>query len=406
MTYISSLELPAHVVAGPRSITVLGSTGSIGTNALTVIAQNPQLFRVQGLAGARNASLLAKQAARFRPLVVGVLNAKVARELEALLPAGYSPEIVVGQEGYMAMAKDPHADFILSAQVGAAGLAATLSAARAGKVLCLANKESLVLGGHLIKKACQETGSVILPVDSEHNAIFQALSGHDPLSLRRILLTASGGPFRTRSLSFLRTVTPEQALKHPNWSMGAKISIDSATLMNKGLEVIEAFHLFGTSPKAIEVVVHPQSIVHSMVEYRDGSILAHMGVPDMKIPIGYCLTYPQRIEHDLSHLDFASLGTLEFEKPRRDTFPCLDLAFKALASGPSYPVVLNAANEIAVQAFLDHQIPFLGIPALVEAALEHHTPCSIDSLEDILELDAATRAYATDHMTTGPGSLG
>ncbi|GAU07570.1 1-deoxy-D-xylulose-5-phosphate reductoisomerase [Desulfoplanes formicivorans] len=406
MTYISSLAFPAHLVAGPRSVTILGSTGSIGTNALEVIARNPERFRITGLAGATNTSLLAKQATRFRPRRLGVLTTEKARELTALLPAGYSPEIVVGQEGYMAMAQDPDADMIVSAQVGAAGLAPTLTAAQAGKVLCLANKESLVLGGHLIRKACASTGSVILPVDSEHNAIFQALSGHDLHMVRRILLTASGGPFRTRSLSFLRTVTPEQALKHPNWSMGAKISIDSATLMNKGLEVIEAFHLFGTGPETIEVVVHPQSIVHSMVEYRDGSILAHMGVPDMKIPIGYCLTYPERIEHDLDHLDFATLGTLQFEKPRRETFRCLDLAFQALAAGPSHPVVLNAANEIAVQAFLDRQIPFLGIPALVEAALDQHTPRPLDSLEDILDLDASTRTFATHHIATSPGSPG
>jgi 1-deoxy-D-xylulose-5-phosphate reductoisomerase len=303
----------------------------------------------------------------------------------------------------MAMAQDLRADMIVSAQVGAAGLAATLAAAESGKVLCLANKESLVLGGHLIRKACQENGSVILPVDSEHNAIFQALSGHEPEQMRRILLTASGGPFRTKSSDFLDTVTPEQALNHPNWSMGAKISIDSATLMNKGLEVIEAYHLFGTGIETIEVVVHPQSIVHSMVEYKDGSILAHLGIPDMKIPIGYCLTYPERVDHGLEHLDFASIGTLDFEKPRRDMFSCLDLAFQALASGPSYPVVLNAANEVAVQAFLDRQIPFPGIPVLVETALDQHRPQPVESMEEILDLDISTRTFARTCINTLPG---
>ena len=406
MTYISSLSLPDHLSTGPRNLTILGSTGSIGTNAVAVVAKYPERFRITGLAGARNASLLAEQAAMFRPPVLGVLTDEVARELGTLLPENYSPEIVVGQTGYMAMAQDPAADLILSAQVGAAGLAATLTAAKAGKVLCLANKESLVLGGHLIREACRKSGSVILPVDSEHNAIFQALSGHQPEQLRRILLTASGGPFRTKSAEFLETVTPEQALAHPNWSMGAKISIDSATLMNKGLEVIEAFHLFGTGLETIEVVVHPQSIIHSMVEYQDGSILAHLGVPDMKIPIGYCLTYPKRVEHDLEPLDFATLGSLDFEKPHRDLFPCLDLAFHSLTAGPSYPVVLNAANEIAVQAFLDRKIPFQGIPALVEKCLDHHASRPIDSMEAILDLDTATRTFATTAIDSLPGSPG
>jgi 1-deoxy-D-xylulose-5-phosphate reductoisomerase len=406
MAYISSLSLPAHLVSGPRKVTILGSTGSIGTNAITVIERHPERFQVTGLAGARNASLLAKQALMFRPPVLGVLTTEVAEELNALLPKDYSPDIVVGQQGYMAMAQDPNADMILSAQVGAAGLAATLAAAESGKVLCLANKESLVLGGHLIRTACLKNGGVILPVDSEHNAIFQALAGHEPTQTRRILLTASGGPFRTRSADFLHKVTPEQALDHPNWSMGAKISIDSATLMNKGLEVIEAFHFFGTGLETIEVVVHPQSIIHSMVEYKDGSILAHLGVPDMKIPIGYCLTYPERVKHDLEPLDFASIGTLDFEKPRRDMFPCLDLAFQSLTAGPSYPVVLNAANEVAVQAFLDRRIPFLGIPALVEAALDQHKPQSVESMDEILDLDTATRAFAQTCITTTSGFSG
>ena len=398
MAYITPLTIPADCKKFPRAITLLGSTGSIGCNALQVIAAHPEKFQVMGLAGARNIRLLAQQADQFRPGVLAVLTEKLARELKDLLPLGYSPEILVGPTGYTAMAKDPDADFILSAQVGAAGLAPTLAAAESGKIICLANKESLVLGGHLIKAACAKNGSVILPVDSEHNAIFQALGGHDPDSLRRILLTASGGPFRTRSAEFLKSVTPAQALNHPNWSMGAKISIDSATLMNKGLEVIEAYHLFGIRVETIEVVVHPQSIIHSMVEYRDGSILAHLGTPDMKIPIGHCLTYPERVEHDLEHLDFAKIASLTFEKPRTSVFPCLDLAYKALQAGPGYPVVLNAANEKAVQAFLDGQIPFMAIPEILDQALTHYEGRNMDSLEDILDLDMKIRHAVTEYI--------
>lgn len=398
MTYISSLHLPDTCRDFPRSVTILGSTGSIGTSALKIIAAHPEKFQVIGLAGAKNIPLLARQAAQFRPRVLAVLTEKLAAEIATLLPSGYTPEIVVGPEGYRAMAEDPDAEMILSGQVGAAGLAPTMAAAQKGKIICLANKESLVLGGHLIRKTCQDTGSVILPVDSEHNAIFQSLGGHDPRTLRRILLTASGGPFRTKSPSFLHTVTPAQALNHPNWSMGAKISIDSATLMNKGLEIIEAYHLFGVELETIEVVVHPQSIIHSMVEYRDGSILAHLGTPDMQIPIAYCMTYPTRVELPLEHLDFAKIATLSFEKPKTDMFPCLNLACEALKAGPSSPVVLNAANEIAVQAFLDKHIPFMGIPRILEQALTDHQEQSMDSLDAILDLDTKTRHHVLEYI--------
>ncbi|MFA6810185.1 MAG: 1-deoxy-D-xylulose-5-phosphate reductoisomerase [Desulfoplanes sp.] len=400
MTYISSLHLPVPCQNFPRSVTILGSTGSIGTSALKIIANHPEKFQIIGLAGAKNVHLLARQAVQFRPRVLGVLTDQLAAELRSMLPSGYAPEIVVGSAGYQAMAKDPDAEFILSAQVGAAGLAPTMAAAQAGKIICLANKESLVLGGHLIRKSCQEHGGIILPVDSEHNAIFQSLGGHDPHTLRRILLTASGGPFRTKSSTFLQTVTPAQALKHPNWSMGAKISIDSATLMNKGLEIIEAYHLFGVELATIEVVVHPQSIIHSMVEYRDGSILAHLGTPDMQIPIGYCLAYPTRMEHPLEHLDFAKIATLTFEKPRTDMFPCLNLACEALKAGPSHPVVLNAANEIAVQAFLDEQIPFMDIPHILEQALTDHRGQPMESLDAILDLDTKTRHDVQKYIQT------
>ena len=287
MKYISGLSSPVFDQSGQRTLAILGSTGSIGTSALKVVAKNADALKIVALAGARNMPLLARQAAELRPEYLGVLNEEKEAELRTLLPAGYRPRILVGQDGYTAMATLPEADLILAAQVGAAGLVPALAAARAGKVLCLANKEALVLAGDLFREACRISGAVVLPVDSEHNALFQALAGHDGRQACRLILTASGGPFRTKSLREIEAVTPAQALKHPNWSMGAKISIDSATMMNKGLEIIEAVHLYGATLSEVDVVVHPQSIVHSLVEYEDGSQLAHLGMPDMEIPIGY-----------------------------------------------------------------------------------------------------------------------
>lgn len=389
--YISPLPTAAWETTTPRTIALLGSTGSIGVSALRVVAARPGLFRVMALAGARNIRLLAQQAATWRPPHLGVLDEAGASELRALLPAGYAPRIHVGPQGYAALASLEDVTTVLSAQVGAAGLRATEAAARAGKIICLANKESLVLAGTLIRNLCAQTGAVILPVDSEHNAIFQALHGHDPATVRRIILTASGGPFRGRDRAFLATVTRAQALDHPNWSMGAKITIDSATLMNKGLEVIEAHHLYGIDLDRIDVVVHPQSIIHSLVEYEDGSQLAHLGTPDMCIAIAYCMAWPHRVDCGVAPLDLVKAGNLTFEAPDLHSFPCLELARQALAAGGGHPVVLNAANEVAVDLFLHERIQFLDIPDLIARALAAHNGATPATIEDIEALDAATR---------------
>jgi 1-deoxy-D-xylulose-5-phosphate reductoisomerase len=396
MKYISALQSPLLDRPGPRGLAILGSTGSIGTSALKVVGKNRNALSVVALAGARNVALLARQAAEFRPAHLGVLSEDKARELRELLPKGYAPRIHIGQDGYTTLATLAEADLILAAQVGAAGLVPALAAARAGKVLCLANKEALVLAGDLFRQTCQESGAVILPVDSEHNALFQAFVGHGGRQVSRLILTASGGPFRTWPADRIRSVTPAQALKHPNWSMGAKISIDSATMMNKGLEIIEAVHLYGAPLSRVEVVVHPQSIVHSLVEYTDGSQLAHLGVPNMEIPIGYCLGYPTRLDIGLEPLDLARVGTLTFEAPDPERFPCLDLARQALAAGQSHAVVLNATNEIAVQAFLDGRIGFPGIAGLIKDMLDKHPGHPMHNLADILELDVRTRALSEE----------
>lgn len=399
MKYISPLVSPVFGRSGPRSLAILGSTGSIGTSALKVVAKNQDTLRVVALAGARNVELLARQADMVRPRYLGVLTEEGARELRGMLPGGYAPEILVGREGYAALATLPEADLVLAAQVGAAGLVPALAAARAGKVLCLANKEALVLAGELFRRTCAESGAVILPVDSEHNALFQAFAGHDGRQAVRLILTASGGPFRTWPAEKIRTVTPAQALKHPNWSMGAKISIDSATMMNKGLEIIEAVHLYGADLDEVDVVVHPQSIVHSLVEYADGSQLAHLGVPDMEIPIGYCLGYPERLNIGLERLNLPKVGTLTFEAPDPERFPCLRLARESLAAGS--PVVLNAANEVAVQAFLDGRISFPGIARLIEEMLSMQALTGEQNLDDILSLDAQTRTRAAEALGRG-----
>jgi len=392
-TYISLWPAHAPQLPFPRSLAILGSTGSIGVSALSVVAQHPELFRVAALAGGKNAARLAEQAAAFRPGVLAVLDEAVAHELRGLLPAGYAPEILVGPAAYEVIAAMPEADLVLSAIVGAAGFLPTLAAAKAGKRIALANKESLVLGGRLIRAACRASGAVVLPVDSEHNALFQALCGHNgDEEVARLILTASGGPFRGRDAAFLADVTPAQALNHPNWSMGAKISVDSATLMNKGLEIIEACHLYGLPVARVDVLVHPQSIVHSLVEYVDGSQLAHLGVPDMRIPIAHSLCYPRRVSLDMPRLDLASASTLTFEAPDETLFPCLGLAKAAFAASHSHPVALNAANEVAVELFLQGRIRFLDIPRLIEAALTRHAAlpenCGADEL---IAADAGTR---------------
>ena len=394
-SYISPWPDSVALPDFPRSVCILGATGSIGTSALKVIKRHADKFTVTALAGGRNAKRLAQLCVTFRPPHVGVLDEQVRKDFIAYLPCGYEPTIHVGPEGYAALASMDGVDFVLSSIVGAAGFSPTLAAARAGKMIGLANKESLVLGGHLIREACHASGAVILPVDSEHNALFQGLMGHGTGDdVARFILTASGGPFRGRNRAFLETVTRDQALAHPNWDMGAKISIDSSTLMNKGLEVIEACHLYGAPVSMVDVVVHAQSIVHSLVEYVDGSQLAHLGMPDMQGPIAHCLCYPRRVEVDVPKLDLAQAGSLTFETPDLDAFPCLRLAMEAYDAGPSHPIVLNAVNEIAVAAFLDESIRYLDIPAMIETALERHAPVDVSTPEAVLELDRQAREEA------------
>ncbi|MBF0480357.1 MAG: 1-deoxy-D-xylulose-5-phosphate reductoisomerase [Desulfovibrionaceae bacterium] len=389
--YISRLPLVADSPAFPRRLCVLGATGSIGASTLDIAGAHPDMFSVLALAGANNVRKLAELAARFRPKYLAVLHEDGVKELLALLPPGYRPFIAAGESAYVDLATLPEADVVVSAIVGAAGLAPTLAAARAGKTIALANKESLVLAGDLIRGACAATGAVVLPVDSEHNALFQALRGHDPAYVSELILTASGGPFRDKDAAFIASVTPEQALAHPNWSMGAKISIDSATLMNKGLEVIEACHLYGLAAGKVAVVVHPQSIVHSLVRYADGSLLAHLGPPDMRVAISYCLGYPLRLPLNLAPLDIVALGKLTFEAPREDDFPCLGLARRAFEAGGGATVVLNAANEAAVELFLARKIGFTGIARIVETALDRHAATDAGDLDSILALDRETR---------------
>lgn len=396
-SYISPWPETAALPDFPRSISILGATGSIGDSALKVIRKHPDLFTVTALAGGRNAKRLAQLCCTFKPPHVGVLDEQVKKDFIAYLPCGYKPEIHVGPEGYAHLASMDGVDLVLSSIVGAAGFIPTLAAAKAGKMIGLANKESLVLGGHIIREACHESGATILPVDSEHNALFQGLMGHgsNDEELKRLILTASGGPFRGKDRQFLESVTRDQALAHPNWDMGAKISIDSATLMNKGLEVIEACHLYGVPMDMVDVVVHPQSIIHSLVEYVDGSQLAHLGNPDMQVPIAHCLCYPRRVEVDVPQLNLAEIGSLTFEEPDLTAFPCLRLAREAFEAGPSYPIVLNAVNEIAVAAFLEEKISYLDIPAMIETALDRHTSVDVSTPEAILELDRAARDEST-----------
>jgi 1-deoxy-D-xylulose-5-phosphate reductoisomerase len=392
--YISSLDVTW--TDRPRRVALLGATGSIGVSALKVMAEHPDRYAVVGLAGATNVRLLAEQAARFRPPVLAVLDGTRAAALAGLLPSGYRPDILTGPEGYAALAALPEADLVLSAIVGAAGLLPTLAAVAAGKVVALANKESLVLAGECIRELARTSGAVILPVDSEHNALFQALGGPDlpdlPL-VERLVLTASGGPFRAAPADMLAGVTPAMALAHPNWSMGPKISVDSATLLNKGLEVIEACRLYGLPPDRVEVVVHPQSIVHSLAQLHDGSLLAHLGPPDMRVAIAYCLGFPERLSLSVPRVDLIALGALTFEAPREADFPCLGLARQALSAGASHTVVLNAANEVAVARFLHEELSFPGIPAAIAAALDAHAGEALPDARAIMDCDARSRAW-------------
>ncbi len=383
-----------------RVVALLGATGSIGDSTLDVIARHPQRFTVAALAAHRNWEKLAELCRAFRPAYAALHDADAARVLEEVLAReGLPTRVLAGTQGLVEIATLPEVDTVLAAIVGAAGLVPTLAAARAGKRILLANKEALVIGGALFMRAVEQGGATLLPIDSEHNAIFQCLPPAHVRSpakggVSRILLTASGGPFRTRPVAELADVTPDEACAHPNWSMGRKISVDSATMMNKGLEVIEAHWLFGAPRAAIEVIVHPQSVIHSLVEYVDGSVLAQLGHPDMRTPIAQALAFPGRVDAGVPRLDLAQLAALTFAAPDLDRFPCLRLAYAALDAGGTAPIALNAANEIAVAAFLRGASRFGDIASACEAVLAQETARPVASLDDALAADAAARRAA------------
>lgn len=387
-------------MARMQTLTVLGATGSIGESTLDVIARHPDRFRVFALTGRSRIERLAEQCVQFHPRFAVVPDAAAADRLAALLrAAGSTTEVRVGAEALAAVAAAPEVDAVMAAIVGAAGLGPTLAAARAGKRVLLANKEALVMAGALFMAAVDQAGAELLPIDSEHNAVFQALpAGYDrrpeASGVARVLLTASGGPFRDRDPATLVDVTPEEACAHPNWSMGRKISVDSATMMNKGLEVIEAHWLFGVAADKIDVVVHRQSVIHSMVEYIDGSVVAQLGNPDMRTPIAHALAYPERIVSGVGPLDLCRIGRLDFEAPDLRRFPCLALAYDALRAGGGLPAVLNAANEVAVDAFLARRIGYGEIGGIIDAVMGAMHGAGDTSLDEIDAVDAEARARA------------
>ncbi len=385
-------------------LTILGSTGSIGTSTLDVVARHPDKYQVTALTAHRQVDLLFRQCIQFKPSYAVLLDEDAAARLRAMLTdAGSKTEVLCGIESLVAVSVLPEVDAVMAAIVGAAGLRPTLAAAQAGKKILLANKETLVMAGNVFMEAVRAGGAVLLPIDSEHNAIFQSLP-HDyngdmaSSGVRRILLTASGGPFRTLPLSALQQVTPDQACAHPNWVMGRKISVDSASMMNKGLEVIEAHWLFNAPACDIQVVVHPQSVIHSLVEYIDGSVIAQLGNPDMRTPIAYGLAYPERINSGVAGLDLFKIGSLDFAEPDFARFPCLALAYQALRSGGTAPAILNAANEIAVAAFLDNEISFLSIAQVIESVLDGLPVQSVSCLDEVLAADAEARRAAMQQL--------
>ena len=382
-----------------KNLTILGSTGSIGVNTLNVVRENLHRYRVVALAGGRNAELLRDQIIEFAPQFVAVQDEFVADRLQTLLPSSHRPEVLFGSDGYREVAKARSVDMVVSALAGAAGLLPTWDASAAGKEIALANKEVMVMAGDLVMAKAKASGSTILPVDSEHSAIFQCLLGHRHQDVKRLILTASGGPFLHLPQEQLKKVTPLQALKHPNWQMGRKISIDSATMMNKGLEVIEARWLFDIDFENIHIHIHPQSIVHSLVEYCDGCILAQLGTPDMKAPISYALSFPERLAPLGVNLDLLALSNLEFIAPDFAKFPSIQLAYQAGKIGGTLPAVLNAANELAVQAFLEGNIRFTHIPKVVEETLSLHSVAGGQhTLEDVLAADLWARETAREFM--------
>jgi 1-deoxy-D-xylulose-5-phosphate reductoisomerase len=376
-------------------VAVLGSTGSIGQSTLEVLEHHGEAFAVTGLVAGSRVERLAEQVRRWRPAMVAVRDEAAARQLEPLLEAP-GPAVLVGPAGAARVAVESGAEIVVAAVVGAAGVQPTLAALAEGRTVCLANKEALVTAGELMLAAAERSAATLLPVDSEHNAIHQCLRAGRPAEVRRIVLTASGGPFRGRTARELHGVTARDALDHPTWNMGPKITVDSATLMNKGLEVIEARWLFGFGPEQIDVVVHPQSVVHSLVEFVDGSLVAQLGRPDMRHPIQYALTWPERSPAPVDRLDLAAVGTLSFEEPDRETFRCLPLAYRALREGGDTPARLNAANEVAVEAFLAGGIEFLDIPRVLEAVLDRRPAAPLDDLEAVLAADREAREAARE----------
>lgn len=379
-----------------KRIVILGSTGSIGKNALDVISRHRDRFIVVGLSAGSNIDLLEEQINIFKPRVVAVVDEKSAVELRKRIARG--TEVLSGEEGINNVAALEDSDFVLSSIVGFSGLAPTLSAVRAGKIVGLANKESLVTAGAIVMKEAEHYGSKILPVDSEHSAIFQCLDGRDRGFLKRVILTASGGPFVGKKFHELKDVKPADALNHPNWKMGKKVTIDSATLMNKGLEVIEAAHLFSLTADRIAILVHPESILHSLVEFIDNTMLAQMSMPDMKGPISYALSYPERLNDSVAGLRLDMIGKLTFYPPDTETFPCLRYAFDALKEGGTMPAVLNGANEIAVNAFLEKRVPFNAIPVIIDKAMNSHDTKTDIRLESVIEADRWAREKAEGYV--------
>lgn len=395
-----------------QAITILGSTGSIGVSTLDVVARHPDRYRVHALSAHSKVAELAGQCIRFKPQVAVVGTAQAAQALEALLrDADLSTQVAYGADALCQIASDSGCDMVMAAIVGAAGLAPALAAARSGKKILLANKEALVMSGPLFMDAVQQNGALLLPIDSEHNAIFQCLPhnyGRDPArhGVEKILLTASGGPFLQRAVETLHDVTPDQACAHPNWVMGRKISVDSATMMNKGLEVIEAHWLFAASAEQIEVVIHPQSVIHSMVSYLDGSVLAELGNPDMRTPIAQAMAWPERIASGVAALDLTKIGQLNFEAPDFVRFPCLKLAYDALRAGGSAAAILNAANEVAVEAFLQHRIGFRAIDRIISQVLQQMPHGAVESMPHLMQVDQEARACAQALLASGAIAAG
>lgn len=383
-------QSPSRQTRRPENLLVLGSTGSIGKNCLEIVTANPDRFRLFGVAGRKNLKDLANQIETFSPGKAVVWNKDDAADLQSQFSG--ETEILAGMEGLEELASHPEVDTVVNALVGSVGLRPTIAALKAGKKVALANKESMVIGGEIINELLAGGSGTLLPIDSEHSALHQCLGSAPAEYVERLLLTASGGPFLNRSRQEMENATPRQALAHPNWEMGSKITIDSATMMNKGLEVIEAHFLFKIPYDRIEVVVHPQSIIHSMVQYRDGSVLAQLGPPDMRIPIQYALTHPDRLYSSVPRANFARIASLNFQPPDWEKFPCLRLAFEAGKAGGSMPAVLNAANEVAVARFLKEEIAFGEIPTLIESAMSAHTPIAHPDLDEILAVDRETRS--------------